>query len=162
MASTGVLLKRRRTKIVATLGPATRSPDRVRALVEAGVDVFRLNFSHGTHDEHTEALAQVRAAGQETGRRLAVLQDLGGPKIRLGPIPGDSVECRVGDEFRLVVAGTSDDPRVLTCSYRELARDDPFLTIGQSLLALLAAGVGGAMAAVIHDPQGETAVEARS
>src|SRR5262245_48877658 len=86
-----------RTKIVAPLGPASRRPDLIRALVEAGVDVFRLNFSHGTHDDHTEALAAVRAAGEETGRQLAVLQDLGGPKIRLGPIPGGSVECRVGD-----------------------------------------------------------------
>src|SRR4051794_30083387 len=96
-----------RTKIVATVGPASRDPSVIRAMVEAGADVFRLNFSHGTHDEHSRALAAIRAVGDETGRRIAVLQDLGGPKIRLGPIPGDSVECAPGDEFVLVVERTS-------------------------------------------------------
>ncbi|AGA31402.1 pyruvate kinase [Singulisphaera acidiphila] len=112
-----------RTKIVATLGPATRGRAMIRQLVEAGVDVFRLNFSHGTHADHTEALADVRAVGDETGRRLAVLQDLGGPKIRLGAIPGDAVDCRLGDEFTLVVERTADNPHQLTCTYRDLARD---------------------------------------
>lgn len=112
-----------RTKIVATLGPASREPGTIRALVNAGVDVFRLNFSHGTHDEHTAALEAVRAIAAETGRSIAVLQDLGGPKIRLGPIPGDSVECRLGDEFTLTAARTSDDPRQLTCTYPELVAD---------------------------------------
>jgi pyruvate kinase len=112
-----------RTKIVATLGPASRTPGTIRALVSAGVDVFRLNFSHGTRDEHTAALAAVRSIAAETGRSLAVLQDLGGPKIRLGPIPGESVECRVGDEFTLAAARTSDDPRQLTCTYPELVED---------------------------------------
>lgn len=112
-----------RTKIVATLGPATRGRAMIRQLVEAGVDVFRLNFSHGTHDDHTEALADVRAVGEETGRRLAVLQDLGGPKIRLGAIPGDEVDCRLGDEFTLVVERTADDPHQLTCTYRDLPHD---------------------------------------
>ena len=100
-----------RTKIVATVGPASRSPETLRALVEAGVDVFRLNFSHGTHDEHTQTLRAIRAVEGDLGLCLAVLQDLGGPKIRLGPIPGDSVDCRLGDEFTLLVERISDDPR---------------------------------------------------
>lgn len=112
-----------RTKIVATLGPASGDPAVIRAMVEAGVDVFRLNFSHGTHDEHTERLRTVRAVAEETGRRLAVLQDLGGPKLRVGAIPGGSVECRLGDEFLLVAEETSDDPRRLTCTEDSLARD---------------------------------------
>ena len=112
-----------RTKIVATIGPASREPGTLRKLAEAGVDVFRLNFSHGTHDEHSEALRAIRAVGEEAGRCLAVLQDLGGPKIRVGPIPGDAADCRPGDEFTLVVDRTSDDPRQLTCTYRDLPRD---------------------------------------
>jgi pyruvate kinase len=112
-----------RTKIVATLGPASRAPEVIRAMVEAGVDVFRLNFSHGTHADHTTALGTIRGLAQEMSRSLAVLQDLGGPKIRLGAIAGDEVECRLGDEFTLVGDETSDDPHRLTCTYHELPSD---------------------------------------
>ncbi len=112
-----------RTKIVATIGPVSRSPEMLKAMVDAGVDVFRLNFSHGTHDEHTATVRAIRAIERESGLCLAVLQDLGGPKIRLGPIPGDSVECGLGETFTLVVDRTSDDPRQMTCTYRDLPRD---------------------------------------
>ena len=112
-----------RTKIVATIGPASRSPETLRALVAAGVDVFRLNFSHGTHDEHTATLQAIRAIEAELGQPLAILQDLGGPKIRLGPIPGDAVDCPLGETFSLVVDRTGDDPREFTCTYRDLPRD---------------------------------------
>ena len=111
------------TKIVATVGPASRDPAVLKALVQAGVDVFRLNFSHGTHDEHSETLHAIRAIAQESGRLIAVLQDLGGPKIRLGPIPGDQVECRLGETFRLVANRTSDDPHELTSTFPDLPRD---------------------------------------
>ncbi len=120
-----------RTKIVATIGPASREPGRLAELAEAGVDVFRLNFSHGTHEEHSEVLGRIRAVGEGLGRSLAVLQDLGGPKIRLGPIPGDSVDCRLGDAFTLVLDRTGDDPRQFTCTYRELPHD---LAAGDSVL----------------------------
>jgi pyruvate kinase len=112
-----------RTKIVATVGPTSRDPAVLRELVDAGVDIFRLNFSHGAHDEHTEVLRAIRKVGEESGRPLAILQDLGGPKIRLGPIPGDSVDCRIGEPFSLVVNRTSSDPRQLTCTYQELPHD---------------------------------------
>jgi len=120
-----------RTKIVATLGPATRDRATVQALAEAGVDVFRLNFSHGTHDDHTESLAAVRAAGEAIGHKIAVLQDLSGPKIRLGAIPGGEVDCRLGDEFTLVVTRTSDSPSQLTCTYSQLPLD---LAVGDEVL----------------------------
>ena len=111
------------TKIVATVGPASREPETLRTLIEAGVDVFRLNFSHGTHDEHSATLAAIRRAADDCGRIVAVLQDLGGPKIRLGDIPGDSVDCHLDDEFELVKDRDSDDPRQITCTYRELPDD---------------------------------------
>jgi pyruvate kinase len=112
-----------RTKIVATIGPASRAPAVLRRLTDAGVSVFRLNFSHGTHEEHAAVLADIRAESRKAGRHVAVLQDLCGPKMRLGPIPGDLVECPLGEEFTLVTDRTSDDPRELTCTYRELPND---------------------------------------
>ncbi len=120
-----------RTKIVATVGPASLSPPMLRRLVEAGVDVFRLNFSHGTHEEHTAVVAAVRAISRETGQHIGVLQDLCGPKMRLGPIPGDVVECGLGDEFTLVAERSSDDPRELTCTYSRLPDD---LKRGETIL----------------------------
>ncbi|MDX6616765.1 MAG: pyruvate kinase [Solirubrobacterales bacterium] len=77
---------RRRTKIVATLGPATREPDQIEALIDAGVDVFRLNFSHGTPPEHAEAVKRIRAASKKLGREVGILGDLPGPKLRLGDL----------------------------------------------------------------------------
>jgi pyruvate kinase len=112
-----------RTKIVATIGPASRTPEVLRQLIAVGVDVFRLNFSHGTHEEHSAVLADIRTVSREMGHHVAILQDLCGPKIRLGAIPGDLVECVTGEEFTLVAERTSNDSRELTCSYRELPND---------------------------------------
>ena len=123
MAATSDELPPVRTKIVATVGPASRTPAVLRQLIGAGVSVFRLNFSHGTHDEHTTVLAEIRSAGREAGRHVAVLQDLCGPKMRLGPIPCDLVECPLGEEFTLVAEAASDRAQELTCSYRELPND---------------------------------------
>jgi pyruvate kinase len=123
--------QRKRTKIVATVGPASRTPDMLRRLVTAGVDVFRLNFSHGTHDEHSEVVAHVRAIAREMDRPIGILQDLSGPKMRLGPIPGDVVQCGLGAEFTLVASRSSDDPHQLTSSYPNLPDD---LKPGESVL----------------------------
>src|SRR5262245_19152195 len=112
-----------RTKIVATVGPASRSPEVLRTLIETGVNVFRLNFSHGTHDEHSAVLGDIRKLSRELDRQVAVLQDLCGPKMRLGPIPGDLVECSLGEEFSLAAERASNSARELTCSYRELPND---------------------------------------
>ncbi|MHC5542152.1 pyruvate kinase, partial [Singulisphaera rosea] len=112
-----------RTKIVATVGPGSSDRAVLGAMIEAGVDVFRLNFSHGTQEEHSTQLRDIRELAEAAGRSIAVLQDLGGPKIRLGAIPGDEVDCRLGDEFLLVADETSGDPHRLTCTYRELVGD---------------------------------------
>jgi pyruvate kinase len=109
-----------RTKIVATIGPASRSPAALRQLIEAGVNVFRLNFAHGTHEEHAAVLADIRRLSREMDRHVAVLQDLCGPKMRLGIIPGDVVDCQLGEEFTLLSDRLTDSPRELTCSYRDL------------------------------------------
>ncbi len=92
----------RHTKIVATIGPASATAATVDALVGAGVDAFRLNFSHGTHESHTAAFRLIRAAADRAGRPVAVLQDLAGPKIRTGPLVGGApIALAAGDTLRL-------------------------------------------------------------
>ncbi len=86
----------RRAKIVCTLGPATSSAENLRELIEAGMDVARLNLSHGSHDEHEEVYQDVRQASDETGRAVGVLVDLQGPKIRLGKFEDGPVELVAG------------------------------------------------------------------
>ena len=76
----------RRTKIVATVGPASRSPQKLEQLVQAGVNVFRLNFSHGSHEEHLAVLKSVREIAARLRKPVALLQDLSGPKIRTGKV----------------------------------------------------------------------------
>src|SRR5947208_15332138 len=138
-----------RTKIVATIGPASRTPAVLRQLMETGVNVFRLNFSHGTHEEHSQVLTDLRSISRELGRHVGVLQDLCGPKMRLGPIPGDLVECPLGEEFTLVTERKADGPRELTCSYRELPND---LKPGETVLfadgtvAMIVSEAGGGRA----------------
>ena len=78
----------RRTKIVATIGPASRDPETLARMVEAGMDVARLNFSHGTVEQHAETARCVRDAAGAAGRPVAILQDLPGPKMRIGPLRG--------------------------------------------------------------------------
>jgi pyruvate kinase len=98
----------RRTKIVATIGPASREPDVLARMVEAGVDVARLNFSHGSRETHSENVDRVRAASERAGRPVAILQDLPGPKLRIGALHGDVVDLHAGEPLTLVCG--SDEP----------------------------------------------------
>ena len=106
----------RRTKIIATVGPASESPDVLRALLAAGVDVFRLNFSHGTHESQAQAFARIRRAAEEVGRSAAVMQDLSGPKIRTGSIAGGGPLMLVdGAELRVAAGDRQGEPgRIFT------------------------------------------------
>ena len=98
----------RRTKIVATIGPACRDPETLARMVEAGLDVARLNFSHGTREEHAENVWLVHAAANRAGRQVAILQDLPGPKLRIGPLRDDLIDLRPGDH--LALACGHDEP----------------------------------------------------
>ena len=98
----------RRTKIVTTIGPASREPDTLARMVEAGMDVARLNFSHGNREIHAENAERIRNAAGRAGRPVAILQDLPGPKVRIGAIKNDLAELRPGD--RLVLVGGSEEP----------------------------------------------------
>jgi len=95
--------RHRNAKIVATLGPASSSPELIRALFNAGVDVFRLNFSHGTHEDHERRYVAIRAIESEVGRPIGILQDLQGPKIRIGALKAAPVRLETGStvSFRL-------------------------------------------------------------
>jgi pyruvate kinase len=96
----------RHTKIIATMGPAIDNDAVLDEVIAAGVDVVRLNFSHGTHETHTTAVHRVRAAAARAGRHVAILQDLGGPKIRTGALAGGQpIELRPGDTLRIVTGG---------------------------------------------------------
>jgi pyruvate kinase len=92
----------RRTKIVATIGPASRDPDTLARMVEAGMDVARLNFSHGNREIHAENAERVRTAASRAGRQVAILQDLPGPKIRIGRLQDDIAELKPGEKLVLV------------------------------------------------------------
>jgi pyruvate kinase len=96
----------RRTKIVATIGPASRDPETLVRMVEAGMDVARLNFSHGSLELHKENAERVRAAAARAGRQVAILQDLPGPKLRIGGLVDDIAELKPGDHLVLVAGST--------------------------------------------------------
>ncbi len=111
----------RHTKIVATLGPASAAPHVLDALVAAGVDVFRLNFSHGTHETHGRTYRDVREAAARAGRHIAILQDLSGPKIRTSGLRGGQpIELRKGDELRLAAGQKDGGPGLIYTPYAEL------------------------------------------
>ncbi|HEY8292497.1 MAG TPA: pyruvate kinase, partial [Thermomicrobiales bacterium] len=114
----------RATKIVATLGPATTDAAVLTALIRAGVDVVRLNFSHGTHDEHAAAYATTRSIAKSLGRPIAVLQDLQGPKIRTGTLAaGSPVTLRDGATFRITSEAVEGTAERVSTTYQHLPDD---------------------------------------
>lgn len=116
-------IRPRRTKIIGTIGPASRSSETLGALIRAGLDVVRLNFSHGSHEEHQQVYELVRVEAARAGKHIAVLQDLSGPKIRLGKVDGE-VRLRGGEEILLSSrADFLGGPGRLPTTYARLTRD---------------------------------------
>jgi pyruvate kinase len=137
----------RQTKIVATLGPASNTPEMLERLIVAGVDVVRLNFSHGTAQDHIERAAMVRAAADKVGRSVAIMADLQGPKIRVGKFEGGKTLLTPGQHFILdggrVEAG---DNAAVGLDYKELPRDvkpGDTLLLNDGLLVLIVDDVRG-------------------
>jgi pyruvate kinase len=113
-----------KTKIIATLGPASDSDEKLTSLLRAGVDVFRLNMAHAQADWRNQVVRRIRDAADGLDRSVGILADLGGPKIRLGPIAGGSVQCDAGMEFQFVGPGqTPASPRELTSTYASLVSE---------------------------------------
>jgi pyruvate kinase len=114
---------RRQTKIVATMGPAVASLGQVAELIHAGLDVARLNFSHGGHDTHRQFADWVREAANEAGANVALLQDIQGPKLRLGNLPDGMVRLDRGEQVDLVPGAQSTDPSHIPVDYEHLLED---------------------------------------
>lgn len=135
------MIELRRTKIIATLGPATDRPGVLQAVIAAGAEVLRINFSHGEPEDHRRRVAAARAAASALGREIALMGDLQGAKVRIGDWASGAVELACGE--RLVIdgalAGPSHDPARVGVSYRELARDlrpGDLLLLDDGLIAL--------------------------
>ena len=117
------LLKRRRTKIVATLGPASSSERVIEELIQAGVDVFRLNMSHGRHTDHQTACERVRTAAARLDRPVAVLADLCGPKIRIGRFETGAIPLETGSRTTITTRDVIGQPGLIPSQYEGLAGD---------------------------------------
>jgi pyruvate kinase len=135
----------RRTKIVCTLGPTSSDPDTIQSLVRAGMDVARMNFSHGSHEEHQERVHRVREAAQAEGRVVTILQDLQGPKIRVGEMQDGSVMLREGQEVTITTQPleTSTNERIFV-DYESLPQDAEVggrILIDDGLLELRVTGI---------------------
>jgi len=115
----------RRTKIVATIGPATSTPDVLRALIEAGTTTFRLNFSHGTHEDHQRSIRLIRQTSFELNQPVGILQDLQGPKIRLGRFEQGSIVLNKGDRFTLTSKHCLGNHEISSVTYEPLADEIP-------------------------------------
>jgi pyruvate kinase len=144
----------RRTKIVCTLGPASWSPERIDALIAAGMDVARINFSHGDLERHAETIRNVREASVRAGRPIAVLGDLQGPKIRVGVLP-EPVELKPGDRIVFAPEGEHVHGEELPTTFRELAQDvevGDVVLLADGLMELIVEDVDGSRVAmrVIH------------
>jgi len=132
-----VLSNPRRTKIISTLGPASREPEKVTALIKAGVNVFRLNFSHGTHEQHQEMLECVQSASAKLGMPVAILQDLSGPKIRISDVVGDYL--KIEDEGEVVLKLSRGEESDASTLYVENL--DPTKILAPNQQILLADGI---------------------
>lgn len=118
-----VEFRQRKTKIVCTIGPASESPSILQSLIQAGMDVARLNFSHGTHEEHLRKIKQIRNLSDRFKKPVTILQDLSGPKIRVGRVKDGGVELKRGERFILTNRKITGDEKGVSVSYASLPRE---------------------------------------
>ena len=136
----------RRTKIVCTIGPVSRSVEVLERLMRAGMDVARLNFSHGTQLEHAEVIQRIRATAQKLGRPVAILQDLAGPKVRIGEIAKGPITLKSGDAYTLTSRDVPGNDQEVSLVYKELPKD---VRVGDTLLL-----ADGALEMTVESVQG--------
>src|SRR5881409_653722 len=111
-----------KTKIVATIGPASESPEMLVRLIRAGLNVARLNFSHGDLPKHAEMIRRIRDATRETGRRVAIMADLPGPKMRLGKIASEPIQLAPGAHFTLTSEDIVGNAQRASTTFQQLPR----------------------------------------
>src|SRR5919112_2703818 len=111
----------RSTKIVATVGPASREPAVLERMIDQGMDVARLNFAHGEPEQHAETVSRIRAAAERVGREVAVLQDVPGPKLRIGPVRGGVCQLDGGSRVVLTPEDVEGEPDRLPVAWKGLA-----------------------------------------
>ena len=137
----------RRTKIVCTIGPASEEPNMLRELIQAGLDVARLNFSHGTYEEHAQRIARIRHAAEEVGKHVGIMLDIKGPKIRTGKILNGEVQLNDGDTIRLTIDeleyGTKDRVFISYAGLLEDVYPGAPIRIDDGLIGLVVEGVEG-------------------
>jgi pyruvate kinase len=149
----------RYTKIIATVGPASDRPETLEALIAAGVNVFRLNFSHGTHESHAESFRRIREAARQTGRHVAIMQDLSGPKIRTGPLAGGvAIPLQPGDELCIAEGDAPGGSGRVFTPFAELIRSaQPGATLllddGRIELKVVGRSAGELRTVVVHGTQ---------
>jgi pyruvate kinase len=113
----------KRTKIIATIGPASSSPTIIAQLIRAGMDAARLNFSHGDWDDHTRRIGLIRREAEKAGKQIAIIQDLQGPKLRVGMIKDDAVTLKRGDEISLTTRKVLGTSNIISLNYPRLTKD---------------------------------------
>ncbi|HKD07800.1 MAG TPA: pyruvate kinase [Bryobacteraceae bacterium] len=137
----------RRTKIVATLGPASSSPEMIRRMILAGMDVARLNFSHGSHDGHARTISLLRTISAEMKTPVTIMQDLQGPKVRVGSLPGGEMALRDGDEVAIIPEAEFDGrPATIPIDYAHAAEEAQVgmrILMADGLLELSVEGIDG-------------------
>src|SRR5262244_985858 len=117
-----MMLANNKTKIVATIGPASETPEMLERLIRAGLNVARLNFSHGDLTDHAERIKRIRSAAEAVGRRVAVMADLPGPKMRIGKIEPEPIQLHSGENFILTAEEITGTPQRVSVSFKDLPK----------------------------------------
>ncbi|MDE2429196.1 MAG: pyruvate kinase, partial [Burkholderiales bacterium] len=136
----------RATKIVATIGPASNDLETLKRMINAGVNVVRLNFSHGKAQDHIDRATMVRQAAAECGREIAIMADLQGPKIRIGKFENSKIQIETGDKFILDADCTMGNQERVGLDYKALPRDvkpDDLLLLNDGLIVLVVTKIVG-------------------
>lgn len=150
MTATNVL--RRKPKIIATIGPSSSSEETILCLIKSGADAFRLNFSHSNPETHLRILAVIRKLEEQTGRLIPVIQDLPGPKMRIGKVPGDEVYLKKGDRILLSTSATESD-QIITVNvpdFEKMVKSGERIYLGDGEIELEVVQVKGAVETVVH------------
>jgi pyruvate kinase len=153
-----MLLPNHKTKIVATIGPASESPVVLRQMIRAGLNVARLNFSHGEFETHGRAIKHIRAASKASGQRVAIMADLSGPKMRIGKFGVEQIQLKTGDKFTLTTDDIVGDQQRVSVSFAALpkvVKPGNLLSLNDGYIQLEVTGVKGANVACVVKVGGE-------